>query len=168
MNEKTKKLCYHASKLYESQRISANTIYDLLVYSNSRVKEVAQARQLVGYVLYNNTKTNLQSVAEELNITNHSTVIHWLDKISVDLRTNRRMQYRVQYLTDIFKGNPRELIRNSFNKTSKHHLTNAEMQFIVDNYENIKDICYYADFLGKNRLSIKRYISKIEQLNKAR
>ena len=163
MKNETKKLCLWASKLYESQKMSADSIYDLLVNTNSRIKEVAQARQLVGYVLYNNTNMILQQVAEEMGLTNHSTIVHWMDVVQVQLRNNKRMQFKYQFLLDIFNGVEREFIRTTFKGKSKYHLSNADIDFIKSNLDKNKNICYYADTLNKTRTCIKKYLKKIAQ-----
>jgi hypothetical protein len=73
MQEETKDLCYWAAQLYHTDRIPSDIIYDRILNSKSRLKEVAQAKQLVGYMLYNHLGFTLQQVAYELNLTNHST-----------------------------------------------------------------------------------------------
>jgi hypothetical protein len=158
MQEKTKDLCYWAAQLYHTDRVPSDVIYDLVLNSNSRLKEVAQAKQLVGFMLYNHFGFTLQQVAYELNLTNHSTIIYWLDKIQVQLRTNRRMQYRYDFMKDVLNGTQKEIIRPTGTIANKNSLSEADMHFIKSTFTSGYSICYYADVLRKNRQPIRDYM----------
>ena len=158
MQETTKDLCYWAAQLYHTDRVPSDIIYDRILNSKSRLKEVAQAKQLVGYMLYNHLGYTLQQVAYELNLTNHSTIIYWLDKIQVQLRTNRRMQYRYDYMKDVLRGEQKEIIRQTSNVANRNELSEADMQFMKSNFNNGYSVSYYADVLRKNRQPIKSYL----------
>jgi len=157
MQETTKELCYYASQLYHTDRVPSDIIYDRILNSQSRLKEVAQAKQLVGYMLYNHLGYTLQNVAYELNLINHSTIIYWLDKIQVQLRTNRRMQYRYDYMKNVLRGEQKEIIRQPSSVANRNELTEADMQFIKSNFNNGYSVSYYADVLRKNRQPVKKY-----------
>jgi hypothetical protein len=158
MQENTKNLCYWAAQLYHTDRIPSDKIFDLVLNSKSRLKEVAQAKQLVGFVLYNHFGFTLQQVAFELNLTNHSTIIYWLDKIQVQLRTNRRMQYRYDFMKDVLNGTQKEIVRNTGNAVNKNILSEADMHFIKSTYTSGYSISYYADALRKNRHPVRDYM----------
>lgn len=158
MKEETKNLCYWAAQLYHTDRVPSDVIYDRILNSKSRLKEVAQAKQLVGYILYNHYSYTLQEVAYELNLINHSTIIYWLDKIQTQLRTNKRMQYRYDFMKDILAGKQREIVRSNVSVINKNILTDADMQFIKSTIRNKYSICYYADVLRKNRTPVRDYI----------
>jgi hypothetical protein len=158
MQETTKDLCYWAAQLYHTDRIPSDIIYDRILNSKSRLKEVAQAKQLVGYILYNHLGFTLQKVAYELNLTNHSTIIYWLDKIQIQLRTNRRMQYRYDYMKDVLSGNQKQIIRQVASVTNRNELSEADMQFMKSNFNNGYSVSYYSDVLRKNRHPIKSYL----------
>jgi hypothetical protein len=158
MQETTKDLCYWSAQLYHTDRVPSDVIYDRILNSKSRLKEVAQAKQLVGYMLYNHLGYTLQQVAYELNLTNHSTIIYWLDKIQVQLRTNRRMQYRYDYMKDVLRGEQKPIIRQSTSVPNKNELSEADMQFMKSNFNNGYSVSYYADVLRKNRQPVKSYL----------
>ena len=158
MQETTKDLCYYAAQLYHTDRVPSDIIYDRILNSKSRLKEVAQAKQLVGYMLYNHLGFTLYQTAIELGITNHATVIYWLDKIQVQLRTNRRMQYRYDYMKDVLRGEQKEIIRQSAQVPNKNKLSEADMQFMKANFNNGYSVSYYADVLRKNRQPVKEYL----------
>jgi len=158
MQETTKDLCYWAAQLYHSERVPSDVIYDRVLNSNSRLKEVAQAKQLVGYMLYNHLGFTLQQTAIEMGITNHATVIYWIDKIQVQLRTNKRMQYRYDYMKDVLRGEQKQIIRQSTAVPNKNELSEADMQFIKSNFNNGYSVSYYADVLRKNRQPVKSYL----------
>jgi hypothetical protein len=158
MQETTKDLCYWAAQLYHSERVPSDVIYDRVLNSNSRLKEVAQAKQLVGYMLYNHLGFTLQQVAHELNLTNHTTIIYWIDKIQVQLRTNKRMQYRYDYMKDVLRGEQKPIIRQQAEIINKNKLSEADMQFIKSNFNNGYSVSYYSDVLRKNRTPIKEYL----------
>lgn len=157
MQEKTKDLCYWAAQLYHTDRVPSDIIYERLLNSNSRLKEVAQSKQLVGYMLYNHLGFTLQQVAYELNLINHSTIIYWIDKIQVQLRTNRRMQYRYDYMKDVLNGVKKEIVRQSVAVINKNELSQADMHFIKSNFSSGYSISYFADALKKNRRPVKLY-----------
>ncbi|CAB5223311.1 Chromosomal replication initiator, DnaA C-terminal [uncultured Caudovirales phage] len=159
MQETTKDLCYWAAQLYHTDRVPSDIIYDRILNSKSRLKEVAQAKQLVGYILYNHLGFTLQQVAHELNLINHTTIIYWIDKIQVQLRTNRRMQYRYDYMKDVLRGEQKQIIRQASSISNKNELSEADMQFIKSNFNNGYSVSYYADVLRKNRQPVKTYLS---------
>jgi len=159
MQETTKDLCYWSAQLYHTDRVPSDIIYDRLLNSKSRLKEVAQAKQLVGYMLYNHLGYTLKQVALELNLTNHSTIIYWLDKIQVQLRTNKRMQYRYDYMKDVLRGEQKQIIRQSTSVANRNELSAADMQYLKLNFNNGYSVSYYADVLRKNRQPVKMYIN---------
>jgi len=159
MQETTKDLCYWSAQLYHTDRVPSHIIYDRILNSKSRLKEVAQAKQLVGYILYNHFGYTYLQVALELNLTNHSTIIYWIDKIQVQLRTNRRMQYRYDYMKDVLRGEQKEIKRQSLTISNKNELTEADMQFIKSNFNNGYSVSYFADVLRKNRQPVKTYMN---------
>lgn len=157
MQDKTKTLCYWASQLYQSDILSSNEIYDRLLNSKSRKREVSKAKQLVGYLLYNHYNFTQQMIASEFNLLNHSTVIHWLDQVQSELKTNKRMQYRYSFMKDIINGKQVKLIKQKHTYFSKHDLSEADKQFIKDNFNNGFCISYFADVLNKTRKCVKSY-----------
>lgn len=159
MREETKNLCYWAAQLYHTQRIPSDIIYDRVLNSKSRLKEVAQARQLIGYMLYNHFHLTLQQVADELNLVNHSTVIYWLDKIQVQIRTNKRMEYRYNFMKDVLVGKQKQIVRQRVEIASRNKLSDADMQFIKSNFTSGFSVSYYADVLRKNRMPVKEYLN---------
>ena len=165
MQETTKILCFIASQLNQSNRIGVDTIYDGLVNTKSRVKEIARARQLVGYMLYNHCGMTLKEVAIELNLTNHSTVIYWLDRMESDLKHSKRMQFRYQYLKDYLNGVEREPIKKVDIVDNKNVLSEADKQFINSTIKRGYSYCYYADALRKNRQVVREYIKLFRKNN---
>jgi len=158
MKEETKNLCHWAAQLYESDRMSSSEIYACLLNTKTRIKEVAQAKQIVGYMLYNHCEYTLQQVVNELNLTNHSTAIYWIDKIQTELRTNSRMKFRYNYMLDVINGNPKPLVRNKNANTDKNVLSEYDMQYIKSNIKFKYNVSYYADMLRKNRSPINVYM----------
>lgn len=165
MKEETKNLCYWAAQLYHTDRVPSDVIYDLVLNSNSRLKEVSQARQLVGYMLYNHFGYTLQGIASEFNLLNHSTILYWMDKIQVQLRTNRRMQYRYDFMKDVLNGTQKPIIRQSTSVINKNILSQADMHFIKSTFTSGFSICYYADVLRKNRQPVRDYMRFLSKEN---
>jgi hypothetical protein len=165
MKEETKNLCHWASQLYESDRMPASEIYACLLNTKTRIKEVAQAKQIVGYMLYNHCDYTLQQVANELNLTNHSTAIYWIDKIQTELRTNSRMKNRYNYMLDVINGNPKPLSRNKNTNSDKNVLSEYDMQYIKSNMKFKYNVSYYADMLRKNRSPINAYLRFLKKQN---
>lgn len=165
MQEQTKTLCYWTSQLYQNEVLHADEIYDKLINSNSRLKPVSKAKQLAGYILYNHYDLTLQMIADEFGLTNHSTVIYWLDQVQSELKTNKRMQYRYNLMRDVINGKEVKIIRQKPKYFSRHALSDADKQFIKDNYNNGFSISYYADALNKTRKTVKDYLNFISKEN---
>lgn len=163
MTEETKRLSIAASQLYESERITWQEIYELLTTTKSRVKEVTLARQLVGYMLYNHYGLTLKQVAKEIGLLCHSSIIYFIDNIQVQLRNNKRMQYRYDYMKDVIAGNNKDIIKPKHIKVVKSVLTAADMDFIRSNYKKAFSVCYYSDMLKKHRYPIRRYLKILEK-----
>lgn len=168
MNETTLKFCYYASELYESKKLSANQIYELLIKSKSRKDEVSRARQLISYMLYNHCNMTMVQIAKELNLKNHSSILYQIDQVYFSLRTDKRMQYRVNFMVDIFNGVYRTITRDT--PISKGVLSDDDKEFIKTNAHKGYSISYFSDVLNKNKGSIKFYLRSlnIDSLNASR
>jgi hypothetical protein len=162
MTEETKKLSIAASQLYESERINWQEIYELLTTTKSRIKEVTLSRQLVGYVLYNHYGLTLKQVAKEIGLLCHSSIIYFIDNIQVQLRNNKRMQYRYNYMLEVMAGNSKEIIKPKHIKVIKTVLTVGDIDFIRSNYKKDFSISYYSDILKKHKNPIRRYLKILE------
>lgn len=165
MQDKTKTLCYWASQLYQSDILSADEIYDKLLNSKTRKKEVAKAKQLVGYLLYNHYNFTQVMIANEFNLANHSTIVHWLDQVQSELKTNKRMQYRYNLMKDVIDGKDVKLIKQRPRYFSRHALSDADKQFIKDNFNNGFCVSYFADVLNKTRKCVKSYFDYLSDEN---
>lgn len=161
MTQETLKLCYYASELYESKRLTSNQIYELLTKSTRRIGEVTKARQLVAYMLYNHYNMTLIDIAKELGLRNHSSVIYQIDKVYFSLRTDKRMQYRVNYMVDVYNGVYRTIKRNK--PISKAILSDDDKEFIKANISNGYSVSYYSDILNKTKGAVKNYLSTLKK-----
>ena len=72
------------------------TSLDLL--SQKRNKEIVYPRQIVMYLCRNMTSTSLQEIGKILGGRDHSTIVHGIEKISVDLNTNATLQNTIEIL----------------------------------------------------------------------
>lgn len=162
MTEETKKLCLWASALFESEKLSRDEIYFYITNTRSRVKPVSNTRQLVGYILYNHYNFTMQMIAEEFSLTNHSTIVYWMDRVQMSIKTNKRMQYRYEYLLDCIKGDVKEVKKMGNSSVSKHKLSEADRDYIRFNIDKGYSISYLADVLKKTRKCIKEYLLLIE------
>lgn len=162
MKDKTKQLCLWTSALYESERMSRDEIYAQLISTTSRIKEVSQCKQLVGYLLYNKFDYTMQMVVEEFKLKNHSTAVYWMDRIEHQIKTNKRMKYRYDYLLDCLAGNFKEIKRVNTEFKSKYNLSDADKDFIRLHIDKGYSITYIADVLRKTRGTIKDYIKVID------
>lgn len=164
MKNETLKLCYYASELYESKKLTANQIYELLTKTKNRQGEVAKARQLVAYFLYNHYNLTLKEIAKELNLANHTSIIYQIDKVYFSLRTDKRMKYRYDFMQDIINGIHRTVIRNKV--VSKAILQEQDKEFIRENLNKGYSISYFSDVLNKHKNAIQRYLSTLKKDNK--
>ena len=162
MTKETAQLCLWASALYENERLSRDEIYFYLINTRSRVKEVSNARQLVGYVLYNHFDYTMQMIAHEFSLTNHSTVVYWMDRVQMSIKTNKRMKYRYEYILDCINGNVLEIKKMGNSSVSKYKLSEADRDFIKINIDKGYSISYLADVLKKTRKCIKEYLLLID------
>lgn len=163
MTDETKKLCLWASALYENERLTRDEIYFYITNSKSRIKEVSQTKQLVGYMLYNHFNYTMQMIAEEFSLINHSTVVYWMDRVQMSVKTNKRMKYRYDYLLDCIKGDVKEVRRIGNTTISKRILSDADRDFIRLNINRGYSVTYFADVLRKTRGCIKDYLLLIER-----
>jgi hypothetical protein len=168
MNQDTLKLCYYASELYESKKLSSNDIYQLLTTTNRRIGEVTKARQLVSYFLYNHYKMTMVQIAKEFKLQNHSSIIYQIDKVFYSLRTDKRMKYRHDFMLDIINGVQRIIMRDR--PISKGILSEDDKEFIKANLSNDFSVSYYADILSKTKGAVKFYLYSLnkETLNATR
>lgn len=168
MNENTLKLCYYASELYESKKLSANQIYHLLTTTKRQIGEVTKARQLVSFMLYNHFNLTQVEIAKELGLKNHSSIIYHIDQVYFKLRTDKRMQYRVDFMKDIINGVQRTVKRDV--PISKAILSDDDKEFIEKNIKSGYSISYFSDILNKTKGAIRFYLKSLEKqtLNKSR
>jgi hypothetical protein len=160
MKDTTKKLIIYAAELFETKQISADKIYDLLLNSVSRKKEVTKTRQLVCYFLYNHYEMTYVDICKEFRFANHTSVLYAVNEIHFSLRTDKRMQYRCNYVLDKINGLERFIIRNK--PILKTELLDADKQFIIDNLNKGYSISYYSDVLNKNKGVIKSFLNLLK------
>lgn len=168
MKDETLKLCYYASELYESKNISANQIYEFLTKTKIRKSEVTKARQLVSFMLYNYFNLTQWQIANELGLKNHSSILYHIDQVYFKLRTDKRMQYRVDFMKDIINGVQRTVKRDV--PISRAILSNDDKLFIESNISNGYSVSYFSDILNKTKGAVKHYLATLqkETLNKSR
>ena len=71
-----------------------------LMLSNTRKREIVQARQIAMYLCRNLTEKSLTAIGAELGGKNHATVLHACDTVNDLMATDRSFR---QYVTDIEK-----------------------------------------------------------------
>ena len=165
MTKETAQLCLWASALYENERLSRDEIYFYLINTRSRVKEVSNTRQLVGYVLYNHFDYTMQMIAEEFKLINHSTIVYWMDRVQQEIKTNRRMKYRYEYLKDCLQGEVKEIKKMITAYQSNRILSDADKDFIKFNLDKGFSVSYISDALKKTRGAVKEYIALLNRKN---
>lgn len=161
MKDTTKKLCLTASELYESKNYPAHKIFELLLNSKSRIKEVSKAKQLVSYFLYNHYNMTFIQIANEFKMINHSSVLYHVNEVHFSLRTDKRMKYRHDYMLDIINGVERTILRNK--PISRNVLSDDDKKFID---ENVHTVSYYSDILNKNKGVIRLYLQNVHKERK--
>jgi hypothetical protein len=162
MNDTTKKLIRYAAELYESKAIPAEKIYDLLLNSVTRKKEVTKTRQLVSYFLYNHYEMTLCDISKEFRLANHTSILYAVNEVHFSFRTDKRMRYRHDYMLDKINGLERFILRPT--TILKTELSNADKQFIEDTLNKKYSISYYSDVLSKNKGIIKSFL-KVLNIN---
>lgn len=165
MKDNTKQLCLWASALYESERVSRDEIYFDVVNTKSRTKEVSQTKQLVGYMLYNHFDFTMQMIAEEFKLINHSTIVYWMYRVQQEIKTNRRMKYRYEYLKDCLQGEVKEIKKMVNSYQSNRILSDADKDFIKFNLDKGFSVSYISDALKKTRGAVKEYIALLNRKN---
>ena len=71
-----------------------------VMLSNSRKREIVQARQIAMYLCRQHTGKSLTSIGSELGGKNHATVLHACETVCDLMATDRSFK---QYVTDIEK-----------------------------------------------------------------
>jgi len=159
MKDETKNLCHSASRLFQSKRIHRTALYEMLIKSNIRLKEVSRARQMIGYILYNHYGLTLKEVSNQLNCVNHTTTLYWLDRVQNDIKGNTRVKSQYDYMMNEINGIPNREILDT--KSNKSTLTISDIDFIELNIDKY-NLSEFADILKKYRNIIKRYIAKVK------
>jgi len=165
MKTTTKKLCQLASELYESKNLSAEMIYDLILNSKSRKKEVTKAKQLVSFFLYNHFDMTYCAISREFGFKNHTSVLYHVNEVYFSLRTDKRMKYRHDYILDILNGVERTILRNK--PILKSVLSEDDKQFIKDNLNQGYSISYLSDVLNKHKGIIKSFLLNVKKERKS-
>lgn len=161
MRDETLKLCYYASELYESKNMSANQIYEFLTKTKIRKGEVTKARQLVSYMLYNYCNMTMVQIAKEFKLKDHTAILYHIDQVYFKLRTDKRMQYRVNFMKDIINGLERKVKRDI--PFFKNILSDDDKEFIKNNISNGYSVSYYSDILNKTKGAVKHYLSTLQK-----
>jgi hypothetical protein len=159
MKDETKQLCHTASRLFQSKRVHRSALYEMILNTNLRLKEVTRARQMIGYILYNHYGFTLKEVVSELNCVNHSTAIYWLDRVQRDIKGNTRVKSQYEYIMNEINGIPNREIPES--KINEFTLTMSDIDFIEMNIDKY-NVSEFADILKKYRNVVRRYIEKIK------
>ena len=159
MREETKQLCQTASRLFQSKRIHRSALYEMILNTNLRLKEVSRARQMIGYVLYNHYGFTLKEVVSELNCVNHSTAIYWLDRVHSEIKGNTRAKSQYEYIMNEINGIPNREIPEL--KTNELTLTISDIDFIEMNLDKY-NVSEFSDILKKYRSVVRKYIEKIK------
>lgn len=163
MTDETKKLCLFASSLFESERLSKDEIYYYVTNTNSRIKEISKTRQLVGFVLYNHYNYTMQMISNDFGLTNHSTVVYWMDRVMHEIKINKRMDYKYKYILDCIKGDIKPIKRMNSTYVSKYLLSQADKDYIRFNIEKGYSVSYISDTLKKTRKCIKDYLILLDR-----
>lgn len=92
----------------EKKRIRQDLIFDLVcnefgmsrdeIIRPGRKAVLAEARQVLMYLLYNDTSLSYPAIGEFLGGRDHTTVIHGANKIESELLTDRELSARVERL----------------------------------------------------------------------
>tara|TARA_R110000868_G_scaffold136447_1_gene349415 strand:+ start:21063 stop:21578 length:516 start_codon:yes stop_codon:yes gene_type:complete len=164
MKDTTKKLIIYAAELFETKTIPANQIYDLLLNSVTRKKEVTKTRQLVCYFLYNHYEMTLIDICKEFRFANHTSVLYAVNEIHFSLRTDKRMRYRHDYMLDKINGLECSIIRHI--PVLKTELSDVDKLFIQDNFFKGYSISYYSDILIKHKQTIKAFLKFLKEDSK--
>lgn len=164
MNDTTKKLIKYAAELYETKIVPADKIYDLLLNSVTRKKEVTKTRQLVCYFLYNHYDMTLLQICNEFRLANHTSVLYAVNEVHYSLRTDKRMTYRHDYMLDKINGLERFIIRNK--PILKSELLDDDKQFIQENINKGYSISYYSDVLNKHKYTIRCFLKFLKSESK--
>lgn len=69
------------------------------IISKKKSKEIAYPRQIIMYLCRKYTDAPLQTVGNLLGKRDHSTVIHGIEKIEKDLKTNKTLEGHIEVLT---------------------------------------------------------------------
>ena len=161
MTQDTLKLCYYASELYESKKLSSNDIYNLLTTTTRRIGEVTKARQLVAFMLYNHYDMTMVEITKELGLKNHSSVIYQINKVFYRVNTDKRMKYRYDFMLDIVNGVQRTVNRTT--PISRGILSQDDRDFIKANLANDFSVSYYSDILNKTKGAVKFYLFSLKK-----
>ncbi len=68
------------------------------IVSRKRNSEYVQPRQICMYLCRHMTEESLQNIAKTLGKKDHTTVIHGIDKITADLKTNPELKNRIEII----------------------------------------------------------------------
>lgn len=100
--------------LGEADRIKQELIFDLVcqdfditrdeVVLPSRKTPFVEARQLLMYLLYNDTSLSYPAIGELLGGRDHTTVIHGANKIEAELQNDDMLRARVQRLRALYQS----------------------------------------------------------------
>lgn len=164
MKDTTKKLIKYAAELYESEIVPAEKIYDLLLNSVTRKKEVTKTRQLVCYFLYNHYDMTLLEICKEFRLANHTSVLYGVNKVHFSLRTDKRMTYRHDYMLDRINGLERFIIRNK--PILRNELSEDDKLFITENLNKGYSISYFSDILNKHKYTIRCFLKFLKSESK--
>lgn len=92
----------------EEERIRQDLIFDLVcqdfsvsrdeIIQPGRKTAFVEARQVLMYLLYNDTSLSYPAIGELLGGRDHTTVIHGANKIETELQTDRELSARVEQL----------------------------------------------------------------------
>ena len=72
--------------------------------SKKRTRAIAFPRQVAMYLTRELTDLSLPKIGDEFGGRDHTTVIHACDKINTDLKNNKDLQEKVDYVIDRLKG----------------------------------------------------------------
>jgi hypothetical protein len=133
MDKQLEILAEVSAKLHATQRIKWEDVYFNILHSRTRIKEVARARQWVGYMLYHHTGYTYEQVGEILN-KHYSTIIYWNQCTDMDLRINKRAQYKLETLMAALSGKEVS-IDNPYciERLSRTILTDRDKEFLTKN-----------------------------------
>ena len=73
-------------------------ITNLEIASQKKSKEIVYPRQLAMYLCRTMTEAPLKTIGEYLGGRDHTTIMHGIDKISTELRTNEQLKSTIETL----------------------------------------------------------------------